>query len=299
MGRAIVVHGGAGRHRADTLDAKVDVTEQAAEAGWRVLAGGGSAMDAVEAATCVLEADPRFDAGVGSYLNEDGEAQLDAIIVDGRTLRFGAVAAVERVRHPVTLARHVMSDSPHAMLVGRGAERFARRLGLTVPAVELITPETLEVWRRCHEDPSAIDAASGPGDTVGAVARDAAGHVAAATSTGGTKNKWVGRVGDSPIIGSGAWADDEAGAISCTGHGESIMRVCLAAAAGERLRGGQPAMAAAEWAVRRLQERTEGLGGLIVLDAAGGVGWAWNTESMPYAWRSDAGAGRGRGATSR
>ncbi len=291
MSRAIVVHGGAGRHRQATLEQKLAVTENAADAGWRILVAGGSAVDAVEAATRVLEDDPRFDAGVGSYLNEDGEAQLDAIIVDGRSLAFGAVAAVERVRNPIALARKVMDEAPHAMLVGRGAERFARRLGLTVPGAELITPETLEVWRVCRDDPGAIDAA--PGDTVGAVARDDDGHVAAATSTGGTKNKWVGRVGDSPIIGCGAWADDTGGAISCTGHGESIMRTCLASVTGERLRAGEPAMEAAEWAVQRLGERTGGLAGLIVVDAEGRVGWAWNTVGMPHAWLTDAGSGRG------
>lgn len=290
MSRAIVVHGGAGRHLS-AREEKTGVTDDAAEAGWRILAAGGSAIDAVEAATRVLEDDPRFDAGVGSYLNEDGEVQLDAIIVDGTTLDFGAVAAVERVRNPITLARRIMDEAPHSILVGRGAERFARRLELTVPGAELITPETLEVWRVGRADPKT--ALATPCDTVGAVARDGKGRVAAATSTGGTKNKWVGRVGDSPIIGSGAWADDEGGAISCTGHGESIMRVCLAAATGERLRGGEAAMDAARWAIQRLGDRTGGCGGLIVVDVQGRVGWAWNTECMPYAWRTDVGSGRG------
>ena len=291
MGKAIIVHGGAGRHRQATREEKVDVTLHASQVGWSILEAGGSAIDAVEAATRILEDDPRFDAGIGSYLNEDGEAQLDAIIVDGETLDFGAVGAVERVRNPISLARRVLVDAPHAILVGRGAERFARRLDLTVPAAELITPYTLEVWRKGRTDPEAAHRA--PGDTVGAVARDDAGHTAAATSTGGTKNKWVGRVGDSPIIGSGAWADDSGGAISCTGHGESIMRVCLAAVTGERLRAGESAAKAALWAVERLGDRTAGEGGLIIVDAAGSVGWASNTEGMPFAWRTDEGSGSG------
>ncbi len=296
---AILVHGGAGPH-AEHRDAKRAAAVVAVEAGWAVLAAGGSALAAVEAATRVLEDDPLFDAGVGSYLNADGEVELDAIVMDGRNLTFGAVAAVQRVKNPISLARLVLSDSPHAMLAGPGAERFAREHGLTVPAADLLAPEALRQWRerrngtaRTPGDRAGVDQAGAVGDTVGAVAIDRHGHVAAATSTGGTRDKWPGRVGDSPIVGAGAYADDTSGAVSCTGHGESIMRVCLAYAACAHMAGGAPAHVACERAIQRLADRTAGQGGLIAVGRDGRLGWAWNTPAMPYAWRDDTGAGTG------
>ena len=287
----ILVHGGAGPHAGPGRDAKLAGVRRAADAGWSVLAAGRAAIEAVEAATRVLEDDPLFDAGLGSYLNLDGHVELDAILMDGATLRFGAVGAVHVVRHPVSLARLVMTDSPHAMLVAEGADRFAALRGLAVPPSELVAPEALAAWRAA----AAADGGAPPagGSTVGAVALDQDGHVAAATSTGGTRNKWPGRVGDSPIVGSGAYADDESGAVSSTGHGESIMRVCMARAACARLEAGDGAPAAAEAALALLGRRTGGDGGLIVVDRAGAVGWAWNTAAMPYAWRSDTGKGAG------
>lgn len=302
----ILVHGGAGPHRLHR-EAKLLGVARAAEAGWAVLSSGGSALAAVEAATRALEDDPLFDAGFGSYLNEDGEVELDAIIMDGRDLRFGAVAAVQRVQNPVTLARHVLLESPHAMLAGPGAERFARRNGLCVPAPALVAPAILEEWRARQAGtlpdgyaadgvPDAAPLAGGAaalGDTVGAVAIDAAGHVAAATSTGGTAGKWAGRVGDSPIAGSGAYADDLGGAVSCTGQGERIMRVCLAYATSARMASGMSAMEACRAGLAELEARTAGQGGLIAVDRAAGLGWAWNTPGMPYAWRSDTGSGSG------
>jgi len=348
MSVAILVHGGAGRCAPESRPAKRAAAKRAAGAGWAVLESGGSALDAVEAATVVLEDEPQFDSGIGSYLNTDGAVQVDAIVVDGARVDFGAVAAVSRVRNPVRLARQVLEASPHAMLVGEGAERFARELGLSGPSVEMITPEVLAAWRRLRArlrtseagsagrlaggggqpaDPAEATASLRPvalmaeaprepvdgagtterdddisgsqavGDTVGAVARDSHGHVAAATSTGGTMNKWVGRVGDSPIIGSGAWAEDTGGAVSCTGYGEAIMRICLASAVGARLSEGETAPDAAAWAVRHLEARIgEGQRrevGLIVIDGEGRPGWAHNTEGMPYAWHGPAGAGDG------
>jgi len=302
---AILVHGGAGPHRAHRDDKQVAVC-RAAEAGWAVLAAGGGAVAAVEAATRVLEDDPLFDAGVGSYLNLDGEVEVDAIIMDGRDLRFGAVAAVKRVRHPITVARLVLTESPHALLAGTGAERFARQRGLTVPAVDLIAPDVLDQWRARRAagipaspydgSPEAMDqawAGGDLGDTVGAVAVDQGGHVAAATSTGGTRDKWPGRVGDSPVVGSGAYADDRAGAVSCTGHGELIMRVCLAHTVCVDMAGDATARTACERAMSHLAERTGGQAGLIAIDCRGRLGWAWNTEAMPYAWRSEEGNGAG------
>lgn len=296
---AILVHGGAGPHVA-YREAKLAAVAAAADAGWTVLAAGGSAVAAVEAATRVLEDDPLFDAGVGSYLNADGEVELDAIIMDGRDLAFGAVAAVQRVKNPVSLARLILTDSPHALLAGSGAERLARQNGLTVPAADMLAPEVLRQWRERRNGSAAPAGAADPGalagaigDTVGAVALDRHGHVAAATSTGGTRDKWPGRVGDSPIVGSGAYADDRSGAVSCTGHGESIMRVCLAFEACGRMAAGGAAMAACEHAVRVLADRTGGHGGVIAVGRDGRLGWAWNTPAMPYAWRDDAGAGSG------
>jgi beta-aspartyl-peptidase (threonine type) len=298
----ILVHGGAGPHKGDDRPAKVAGVRRAAEAGWQVLAAGGPALEAVEAATRVLEADPLFDAGVGSYLNRDGDVEVDAILVDGRTLAFGAVAAVMRVQHPVTLAHHVMAGSPHALLCGPAAERLARELGLTVPASQLVTPAALARWQRDngHAGHEPLPAAADIGDTVGAVALDAEGHLAAATSTGGTANKWPGRVGDSPIIGCGALADDRVGAVSSTGHGESIMRVGLARLVAEGLAAGRSPQAAAEQAVAVLGERcgfggpgSVGQGGVIVVGADGRLGLAFNTPAMPFAWRSERGSGAG------
>jgi beta-aspartyl-peptidase (threonine type) len=289
--RAVLVHGGAGDHAGGcSREAKLAGARAAAAAGWAVLAEGGSALAAVEAATRVLEEDPCFDAGVGSYLNLEGEIELDAIIMDGGTLTFGAVAAVQRVKHPVTLARRVMVETPHALLVGRGAERYAVECGLCVPDEEIIAPAALAKWHAARAA-EAAPAGRATGDTVGAVALDAGGGVAAATSTGGTHLKWPGRVGDSPIVGAGAYADNDSGAVSCTGHGESILRICMAHTACLRLAAGEPAAAAARRAIELLERRTGGQGGLIVVDRAGGLGWASNTAAMPVAWRSEAGQG--------
>ncbi len=300
MSPSIVVHGGAGFHAPAALPAKRAASRAAADAGWAVLDGGGSALDAVEAAVRCLEDDPLFDAGYGSYLNRDGEVEVDAIVVDGTTLRFGAVAAVRQVRHPISLARRVMDDGPHHFLTGDGALRFARACGLDVPSLSLVAPDVWARWQAARAglgagEPDEHDvlraAPALPGDTVGAVARDAAGRLAAATSTGGMRDKWPGRVGDSPVIGSGAWADDRGGAVSCTGHGELILRVCLAHHTGLSLCQGAAADHAAAAAVRYLEDRTGGQAGLIVIDAAGRPGWASNTHAMPVAWRTAGGAG--------
>jgi beta-aspartyl-peptidase (threonine type) len=289
----ILVHGGAGPHRGPGRDEKLAGCVAAADAGWRVLSAGGSAVDAVEAATRVLEDDPLFDAGYGSYLNRDGIVEVDAILMDGRDRRFGAIAAVRGVRAAVSLARHVMDQSPHAMLAGAGAERFALEMGLDVPADSLISPGALALWQAPQ---AGLGIAAAPtegevGDTVGAVARDGLGHVAAATSTGGTRHKWPGRVGDSPVVGSGAYADDRSGAVSCTGHGESIMRICMAFVAHHALLTGRDPVEAAATAVQELAGLAGGQGGLIVIGSDGRIGWAMNTEAMPVAWHTTGGAG--------
>jgi beta-aspartyl-peptidase (threonine type) len=283
----LIVHGGAGHIPPETHEAHVTGCRRAADAGWAVLARGGTALEAVEATVRVLEDDPAFDAGYGSFPNAAGEVELDAIIMDGRDLNFGAVAAVQRVCHPVTLARLVMAESEHAMLVGAGAESFARQHGLPVcPPEELLTGRELERWRaaqasgnaRSREPPDIA-----PSDTVGAVALDAEGNLAAATSTGGTFNKLPGRVGDSPLVGCGAYADNRTGAVSATGLGEALMKVIIGKAACDLIAQGMSAQGAADAAISLLAERTAGEGGLIVLDRLGRIGIAHNTPYIAHA----------------
>lgn len=283
----IIVHGGAYDIPMDTHEAVLTGCRQAAQAGWAILAHGGSALDAVEAAVRVMEDDPAFDAGVGSVLNTAGQVELDAIIMDGRDLSFGAVAAVQRVRNPVTLARLVMTRSGHAMLVGAGAEAFARECGLLLcPPEELLVGRELERWETWNTTSHAhAQSQSGttPSDTVGAVALDAASNLAAATSTGGTFNKLPGRVGDSPLVGCGAYADNRSAAASATGLGEALMRIVTSKTACDLVAGGMSAQEAADAAIALLAERTSGTGGLIVLDRQGRAGIAHSTPHIAYA----------------
>ena len=281
----LVVHGGAYDIPTESHEAHTAGCRRAAEAGWHVLAGGGSALEAVEAAVRMLEDDPTFDAGRGSFLNAAAEVELDAIIMDGRDLNFGAVAAVQRVRHPVTLARLVMAESKHTMLAGPGAEAFARQHGLLVyPIEKLLTNRELERWRaETTGTPHEWDGNSIPSDTVGAVALDAAGNLAAATSTGGTFNKHPGRVGDSPLVGCGAYADNHVGSVSATGEGEALMKVVISKTVCDLMGRGMTAQEAADAAIAILAERTTGKGGVIVLDRWGCVGIAHNTPYIAHA----------------
>ena len=199
--------------------------------GWSILKHGGSALDAVEAAIRSLEDDPAFDAGKGAWLNSAGEVELDAIIMNGATLDNGAVAAVQHVRNPISLARLVMERTSHSLIAGLGAEHFAQAQGIPLcDESELLTGHELERWQmiKTQKNFSVVEAFGGPPHgTVGAVARDVHGHIAAGTSTGGTPNKLQGRVGDSPLIGCGCYADDLSAGASATGWGESIMKVVL------------------------------------------------------------------------
>ena len=285
---AIVVHGGAGDPGADDpasgggLDApRLDGVRRACAAGQAVLAAGGSALEAVEAAVRVLEDDPTFNAGTGATLTAAGEVELDASIMDGETLRCGAVAIVKDVRNPVSLARAVMERSGHAFLAGAGASAFAREVGIPAhdPAL-LVTPRQRARWEAAARRGGP---ATGHG-TVGAVARDARGHLAAATSTGGMAMKRPGRIGDSPVIGAGTYADDALAAVSCTGHGERILQLTLARHAADLVGRGRSAMEAAREAVLVLSRRLGGQGGLIVLGPRGGVGFAHDTPVMSRAW---------------
>jgi beta-aspartyl-peptidase (threonine type) len=283
----LIVHGGAYDIPLETHEAHVEGCRRAAAVGWAMLADGGTALDAVEAAVRVMEDDPTFDAGRGSFFNAVGEVELDAIIMDGRELNFGAVAAVQRIHHPVTLARLVMTESEHTMIAGAGAEAFAREHGLPVcPTVELLTGRELERWKAAHADSRPQDwepFGAKPSDTVGALALDADGNLAAATSTGGTFNKLPGRVGDSPLVGCGAYADNRTGAVSATGLGEALMKVVISKAACDFIAGGMTAQQAADAAIAVLAERTTGEGGLIVLDRLGHVGIAHNTPYIAHA----------------
>ncbi|HEV2388730.1 MAG TPA: isoaspartyl peptidase/L-asparaginase [Candidatus Acidoferrales bacterium] len=286
MQPALAVHGGAW----DIPDAAVDRCRggcrRAYEAGWAALEGGGTALDAVEAAIVELEDDPVFDAGVGSHLNRRGRAQLDAILMDGATLGAGAVGAVERIRNPIRLARRVLESREHMFLVGAGAEEFAAEQGLVLcRPEELVTESQRAAWERCRQSGHSAAAHFGHSHgTVGAIARDSRGHLAAGTSTGGTCCKHPGRVGDSPLIGCGCYADDEAGAVSSTGWGEAIMKIVMAKTATELLRGGHEPQAAADRCVGLLDERAKGTGGLILIDRHGRIGAAFTTPRMAFAY---------------
>ncbi|HKF51445.1 MAG TPA: isoaspartyl peptidase/L-asparaginase [Candidatus Acidoferrales bacterium] len=283
---SLIVHGGAW----DIPDAAVSDCragiERALKAGREILAKKGAALDAVEAAVAVLEDDIIFDAGVGSHLNRDGRVQLDAIIMDGVTLKSGAVAALEHIKNPIHLARKVLDSSQHMMLAAVGAELFAQENGIPLcDPSDLIIERERSAWLRCREGnhKSAFHFEHQHG-TVGAVARDSHGQLAAATSTGGTCCKFPGRIGDSPLIGCGCYADGEAGAVSCTGHGEAIMKIVMAKTAADLLRTGAASNVVASECVQLLARRTQSTAGLILLDREGRLGAAFNTPRMAYGY---------------
>jgi beta-aspartyl-peptidase (threonine type) len=282
----LVIHGGAGviernKLAPDQEKAIRAALGQALEAGKTILAKGGPALDAVEAAVQVLEDDPQFNAGRGSVFTYEGRIELDAAIMDGRTRAAGAVAAVTRTRHPISLARAVMEKSPHVFLSGEGADLFSVEQGLEqVDPAWFATPER----RRQLEEMkarklSAFDVELKYG-TVGAVAVDASGHVAAATSTGGLTGKRWGRIGDSPVIGAGTYADDRGCAVSATGAGEYFIRLAVAheICARARLKG-ETIETAADAVIAELGE-IGGSGGVIVVSPDGSGGWAFNTPGM-------------------
>lgn len=275
MGAAIIVHGGAGRKPGALAAAREEGLRKAALEGWRILQNWGTALDAVERAVVILEDEPSFNAGTGAVLNLDGEIELDASIMDGRTLAAGAVGALKNIRNPITLARRIMEGSKHILMAGSGARSFAAGVGIPeCSSRELIVEQQLKSWWEIRR--ADLEAMG----TVGAVAIDRAGHVAAAASTGGVSGKLAGRVGDSGIIGAGTYADNEAGAASCTGQGEAIIQVVLAKTAVDLLRGGRAPEEAAQTAIGRLGDRVGGEGGIILVDRQGRVGHAHNTPYM-------------------
>ena len=289
---SIVIHGGAGRiGDLSRLPLIEEGARAAVTAGLDVLAAGGSALDAVQAAVRVLEDCPEFNSGIGAVLTRDGDVELDAAIMEGTTLRVGAVAAVVNLRKPVDLARLVMEDDEHVLLAGDGAWRFAKERGITPadPSVFITDRnrqrlETERARRETGEKPAT--SADLSGGTVGACAIDGRGHVAAATSTGGMNFKRHGRVGDTPIAGAGTFADDTGGAASATGHGERIARVGSTRTAVEAMRRGATAPEAARLAVRELGTRVGGEGGVICVDTHGRIGAAHNSEHMTHGWGS-------------
>jgi len=290
----LVVHGGAWAIPDELVEAHLAGVRAALAAGWRALERGGTALDAVESAVVFMEDDEAFDAGRGSFLTSDGRVQLDALIMDGATLRAGGIGCVERIRNPIRAARKVLDESPHVYLVAEGAERFAQQHG-----IELCDNRQLVIEREVRhlQEAKKRQQSGQPGetfdlsaeescashDTVGAVALDLNGNIAAATSAGGTINKTPGRVGDSSLIGCGCYADNQSAAVSCTGWGEPIMKLVLAKWAADRVaQGSKPGRVALD-ALRYLRTRLNGHGGMILLDRNGDYGVAHNTQRMAWA----------------
>jgi L-asparaginase / beta-aspartyl-peptidase len=273
--RTLVVHGGAGAWSVELRQEAMLGIERALAAGMDAF--GGGPLDACVAAVRVLEDDPLFNAGIGAALNADGLIEHDAAVMEGRGLRAGAVAAVSDIRHPVDLARAVMEDGRHVLLVCDGASRFADQAGVekAEPAIFMVERrrQQLEEWRR------------GDGDTVGAVAFED-GLFAAAVSTGGYTGKLPGRVGDSPILGAGLYADDECGAAVCTGAGEGFMRLLIAKVAVDGMGSASAAESGAK-ALELLSRRVNGRGGLITVDRQGLGAAGYNTEWMPWGKRTN------------
>lgn len=297
---ALVIHGGAGVIERSALSPQDEreiraSLDRALDAGNAVLAKGGSALDAVVAAVVVMEESPQFNAGKGAVFNAEGKHELDASIMDGKTRKAGAIAGVGTVRNPIKLARAVMDHSPHVMLAGAGAEKFADGR----PEIERVPNRWFDTDRRRKqlEDAQAKEKAGAAVvekgkyfGTVGAVALDAQGNIAAATSTGGMTNKRWGRVGDSPIIGAGTWADDRCG-VSGTGWGEFYIRNAVAHDICARVAyRGDALSVAAEEVVNKIVPASGGDGGAIALDRDGNIAMPFNTSGMYRAWIKPDGA---------
>jgi beta-aspartyl-peptidase (threonine type) len=305
----LLVHGGAWAIPESEVAAHQAGVRRALEAGWKVLQGGGPAMEAVVAAVTELEDDPTFDAGRGSFLTSGGTVQLDALLMDGGRMKAGGVACVERLRNPIQAARLVLEESPHVYFVGAGAEAFARKHGMElIDNEDLVLERERERLRAAQEraaaglvdetfsghldDKSPETAVAAPldsHDTVGAVALDTAGNLAAGTSTGGTLNKAPGRVGDSSLIGCGCYADNFSAAVSLTGWGEPIMKLVLGKWATDRVAAGEAPELAAREAIAYLYRRLGGHGGIILLGPDGRFGFAHNTPAMAWGLATAAG----------
>ncbi len=277
----VLVHGGAGNVAPDRRPLHAEGCLRAARAAAEILARGGDALEAVERAVRALEDDPLFNAGTGACLNEEGRVEHDASIMEGRGLRAGGVCALAGFANPIAIARAALEDGRHVLYAAEGAARFAASRGFEpVGDAALITDAARAALTAARAGQGVVGWAGG---TVGAIARDPSGLYAAATSTGGMVNKRVGRVGDSPLIGAGTYADDEAGAVSTTGHGEAMIRLGTAHAVAERMRAGARADEATRAEIERLSHRLHATGGIIALDAAGRWGLARSTATMSWA----------------
>lgn len=282
---SVLVHGGAGDVAANVVSRHVEGCRLAAAEAARILAGNGSALNAAQRAVEVLEDNPRFNAGTGACLNADGMLELDAAIMEGSLLRAGGVTVLPPFQHPIAVARAVLNEGGHVLYAGPGAERFALDHGFARVADDaMITDASRARWDAVRQGAANDGWAGG---TVGAVVRDRTGTVVAATSTGGRVNKAPGRVGDTPILGAGTYADDLAGACSNTGDGEAVMRLCLAKSAIEWMRTGMHPVDAARAAVRMMLARTGGTGGIILVDRLGRLGFARTTQTMTWAAASE------------
>ncbi len=274
MSLALIIHGGAKTMSPEELEPHREGVRRAAEIGWAVLKRGGSAVDAVEAAVRAMEDDPVFNAGLGSELNAEGEVQMDAAIMEGAELDAGAVGFIQGVRHPISVARRLLTEK-EVLMTGDGARCFAVKHDLEVCAKEaLVTPERRKKWEERQ---------GGENNTVGAVALDANGLIAAGASTGGTGGNPRGRVADTGSIGSGVYAENDRGGAAMTGDGEAILRLALAKTAVDRM-GEQDPDAVAAQLVDRLERRVQGEGGCALLDARGRVGWHHNSGHMAVAY---------------
>lgn len=291
---AIVIHGGAGGNpdawSEEYKKSRIDGLTKALDLGVEMLKEGSSAMDVVESVVRLMEDDPTFNAGRGAVLNESGEHELDASIMDGNTLKCGAVGSVHRTKHPVSLARKVMTETRHILLIGSGAEEFAKSQGLEFESPDYFrTERQKERWAawKARQKVSKVESKPTYYGTVGCVVVDAKGNLAAATSTGGLMGKRWGRVGDSPIIGAGNYADNETCAVSGTGIGEEFIRRNIAADVGARMRyGNQPLTEAAAGSIKSLPEDC---GGIIAVDAKGNMVMEFNTKAMSRAFANSAG----------
>ncbi len=283
MPLALIVHGGAGNIPQEEWESHLRGCERAVEIGWKILREGGCALDAVQAAIVTLEDDPTFDAGIGSVLNRDGFIEMDAGIMEGEHLNAGACAGVTGVKNPIRLARAIL-ESENTFMVASGAERFAVAHGLEmIPPEAFVTQREAQRWRGFLIHPPPVEELF-QGGTVGCVAVDRFGQVCAGTSTGGRDFKMPGRVGDSPLIGCGLYADNLGGGASTTGWGEGITRLVLCKWAVDKLAHGREPEQVAREAVQTLQQRLNGAGGMIVADRFGRVADWHNTGAMARAW---------------
>ena len=297
---SLMLHGGAGTldnvKTQEIIDHYSEQIRVILEKGRSCLLEGGSALDTVTLCASLLEDNELFNAGKGSVLNEDGEVEMDAAIMDGKTLKAGAVASIKNIKNPIKLARSILEECEHVMLIGQGANRIANHFNLEMaPSDYFLTEDRVKQWQAAYQsnriglDHDSQDLMEIKYDdkygTIGAIARDINGNLAAATSTGGLVNKRYGRVGDSPIIGSGVYADNETCAVSCTGYGEDFMRTVLAKTASDLiLFKGLDAEMASEQAIAYLRRKVNGRGGLILIDYNGNCAKGFTTNKMIHGW---------------